>query len=224
MERRYPGGYFLAVYIAQEAILALRSHPAMKHVLKHEVEKRLKFFDFPEEICKEGPLCFALAALNNQQQQQFNAPDSALARDVARLIGLYVQKRPAMVHAFYVHSLKQNYYSTHGRPTCEYCQWIVDPSLAHRCSYCQFGACELCVSPQSYSSCVHGCCKLCPTCFQIVMGLERCEADPDCLKLACSNRLATPCKDRGCKGRFCAEHAQHNGHICQGAEKRAHFE
>lgn len=225
MEIGYPGGYFLAVDLAQRVIVVMQQYPELRHVLRHEagvVGQPLGKLMRPElPTCAMAPLsvCFAVQPRKDVMKAAEPGGDGAparLARDMARFLVLYVKKRPHLVHAFFAHECRATDRLKQVWAKCGFCSWR--PKESARCDYCGVGACTVCVSETSYQPCGQGCCRLCVSCHPLVMN-ETCDV-PGCTRLRCTNQSPVGCQDHHCWKRLCAPHSLKGGHECDGKRRR----
>lgn len=222
MERGYPGGFFVAVDMAQRVILTWRALPELQHVLQHESDlSGYPLKGFQNDFCAMAPLdlCYAVkpqeAVLQpaDPSAEAKASPAARLARDVARYLVLYLTKRPYLVHAFYAHEQRSTTRPKHKKGNCGICRW--PPKASNRCDYCGQGACTTCVSELSYHPCAHECCQLCTTCHPLVWN-ETCDV-PGCTQLQCARQTPVRCSGGvTCWKRLCAAHAPKGAHVCDG--------
>lgn len=229
MERGYPGGFFLAVDVAQQVILMMRASSAVNHLLIYEMGMNNAPLgkSGPLISCTEAPRrqCFVLhvgkdaatvprAAGTGDTE---NVIPSRLARDVARFLVLYVKKRPYLVHGFFAHECRAiGSEKKWLQPKCGMCTWI--PRESNRCSYCKVTHCTVCVSEESYKPCGQGCCRLCHWCYPTIMN-ETCDV-AGCTGLQCTNQAPMYCETGRCWNRFCVKHAKLGEHPCDEKRKK----
>lgn len=229
MERRYPGGFFLAVDTAQRVILLMLGSARLRHVLQHETDQHHQPLgkNDPRGVCFLGSLCPAVVHKTDadsgfkfkSEQGMENA--ARLGRDVGRLLVLFVQRRPYLVHAFFHHELRTSFKQTSLiTPKCGICSW--KPKESARCDYCGIGACTTCIGDWNYKSCARGCCRLCVTCEPLVSG-NGCAVE-GCIQLDCTRGVPQRCQDGGCSKTLCDLHAQKGHHECDGKRRRIETE